>query len=553
METSLSFSASSTKKRQSNARPSALELALANAIKIVAEPHIGQGISSGDQSKIEFNVQMQEEEMERCRGDVVYWICNYFWTYDHRATIDNRERLLNLFPRQVEFVKWLQWMRKITENSVADGLVEKGRDSGISCICCAFALHGWLFEPFFKCGMGSYIQPKVDSLGDPDSLFEKLRIGIRKLPAWMKPSGLKEREHLLQQRITNPANGSIIIGEVGDNIGRGGRNLLYIVDESAYLEHPDLADSALTGNTNLRIDVSTPNGIGNSFWQKRHSLPPEQVFVYKWEDDPRKDQAWKEATIKAKGLIVFEREYNRNYAASIEGVAIPAIWVKSAVSLGLPEIGDLVVGMDVAAEGDCANCLAPRRGPRVLPLIDWKGMNVTQSAHHAMRICQELGATAVCVDVVGVGSGIKGEWDTLTASQDGEGLPFEFVPVVGGERPTETLWPDGKTSRQKFANIRAEMWWTMRERFRKTHEYVLFQRGEVGGACHEIDELISIPDDPQLISELSMPLVSYTNAGKIQIEGKKEMRSRGIRSPDKADAVIYSQNIGEQKRPFRFW
>jgi hypothetical protein len=54
----------------------------------------------------------------------------------------------------------------------------------------------------------------------------------------------------------------ILICEAGDNIGRGGRTLVYFKDESAHYEHPDLIEAALGDNTNVQIDISSVNGLG---------------------------------------------------------------------------------------------------------------------------------------------------------------------------------------------------------------------------------------------------------------------------------------------------
>lgn len=530
-----------------------LQEALAAVIQKVVYPAVG--ISDLDMTKIENNPELQRQEIEKCRSDIVYWIKNYFWTYDPRPADDSkREMLLDLFPKQVEMVQWIEGLIRDSENTVKDGLIEKARDSGVSCVCCAIAVYHWVFEKGFKCGFGSYTEKKVDQIGDSDSLFEKMRTAIRKLPAWMKPKGFKDRDHLLQCRIINPENGSLIIGEIGDNIGRGGRNRLYFVDESAYLEHPDLAESALTGNTPCRIDVSTPNGVGNWFYRKRVNLPPDQVYTYSWREDPRKTEAWRVALIEQKGELVFQREYNLNYSASLEGIAIPAEWVKAAINLPLPEIGDTVIGFDVAAEGDNENVLCPRTGPVVKKLVVWQGINTQQTAHKAGHEAEMLGAKRVCYDCVGAGEAVKGVWDTMVASQDiDDSLPFEPIPVVGGERASETrVWADGKTSYQKFINVRAEIWWLMRQRFEKTYQYTKFINGEPGGALHPLDELISIPHDNTLIVQLSTPLVNTTRSGKIQIEGKREMRSRGVKSPDRADALAYTFYDGETKRDFWF-
>ncbi len=51
--------------------------------------------------------------------------------------------------------------------------------------------------------------------------------------------------------------------------------------------------------------------------------------------------------------------------------------------------------------------------------------------------------------------------------------------------------------------------------------------------------------------ELSLPLKQYSGTGKIKLESKKDMKKRGIKSPNKADALAYcfstyeiSANIG---------
>jgi hypothetical protein len=58
---------------------------------------------------------------------------------------------------------------------------------------------------------------------------------------------------------------STATGEAGDNIGRGGRTLGYFKDESAHYEHRDLIEAALGDNTNVQIDISSVNGLGNVF------------------------------------------------------------------------------------------------------------------------------------------------------------------------------------------------------------------------------------------------------------------------------------------------
>src|SRR5262249_14545217 len=113
-------------------------------------------------------------------------------------------------------------------------------------------------------------------------------------------------------------------------------------------------------------------------------------------------------------------------------------------------------------------------------------------------------------------------------------LPFEAVPVQAGETPSDRLWPDGRTSRELFANLRAELWWLLRRRFEKTYEYV------EQGVKHPPEEMVSIPGHPQLIAELSVQRYEREETGKIRMVSKARMRAEGIKSPDFADALALS-------------
>jgi hypothetical protein len=88
------------------------------------------------------------------------------------------------------------------------------------------------------------------------------------------------------------------------------------------------------------------------------------------------------------------------------------------------------------------------------------------------------------------------------------------------------------TSAEKFANLKAEIWWKMREMFRATFEAANGKPGSPDA------ETISIPAACQdLITQLSQPRFFRTDRGKIIIESKDQLKKRGISSPDFADAL----------------
>jgi hypothetical protein len=57
------------------------------------------------------------------------------------------------------------------------------------------------------------------------------------------------------------------------------------------------------------------------------------------------------------------------------------------------------------------------------------------------------------------------------------------------------------------------------------------------GAMKDWLRTASIPNDRQLKADLTGPMKKPDSSGTIYLEGKKEMKSRGLASPDAADAL----------------
>ncbi len=468
-----------------------------------------------------------------CAGDVVHWVKHWAWTFDPREKVANMP--FDLFPRQEEFLRWLSEREAADE----DGIAEKSRDVGFSWLCCCFALHAWLFRPGCSIGFGSRKQDYVDKIGDPDSIFEKIRMLWRNLPAWMMPAGFSEGEHDNFAKLINPATASTITGEAGDNIGRGGRKSVYFVDEAAFIERADKVIAALSQTSRVKIYVSTPNGQGNPFARMRHS-GKYPVFTFRWTDDPRKDEAWYRAQCEKYDPVTVAQEIDIDYTASVEGIVIPAKWVRAAVNLlesplfreAYPDYepgGPLVAGFDPAAEGKDKHVLIPRRGMQVFEPVAWGQMLTIESAWKARDVAEKLGVELVFYDSVGIGETVKGAWERAEGK-----LPFKTSAVNVGLPPSNLRWPSGKSSVEMFLNTRMELYWLLRVRFEKVFEFVTL------GVLHPPDEMISIPPDESLISDLSLPLSTTRETGKLQLESKADMRKRGVHSPNHADALALS-------------
>lgn len=453
------------------------------------------------------------------------FITDWVVTYDPRK--DPSLIPFVLWEKQREFISWL-WDRYRNKE---DGLVEKSRDAGVTWLCMSFAVWLWLFHPGAKVGFGSRKESLVDEIGNPDSIFEKGRLILQKLPIEFVPEGYREKTDATFMKLINRASGATITGEAGDNIGRGGRNGIYFKDEAAFYERPDKIDAALSHNSDVKIDVSTPNGNGNPFYRKRHSgkVP---VYVFDWRDDPRKDNAWYEHQKETTEPWILAQEVDRDYNASVEGICIPAKWVRAAIDADLKDTGFAVAGLDVADEAG-ENVLTIKEGVVVKKVIPWTGINTTQTARKAVNLCNENRVVLMNYDAIGVGAGVTGEIAELKTVYLGSGQYMPTViPVNTGNDELTGMYTDVIPDKKLFVNKRASMWWRGRRRFERTYEHVN------GIKKWPIKDLISIPNDTELVSQLSQPLVKYKDGGKIQIESKKDMRKRGIKSPDRADSLL---------------
>ena len=156
--------------------------------------------------------------------------------------------------------------------------------------------------------------------------------------------------------------------------------------------------------------------------------------------------------------------------------------------------------VDPAWEGDDDFVIGLRQGLafRILHRMP-KNDNDLVAAQIIARFEDEEKADAVFVDA-GYGTGI-------VSSGQGMGRSWQLV------------WFASASTDAGCFNKRAEMWKAARDWLKS------------GGA---------IPPDPVLRDELQAPEIVPRADGKIQIESKKDMKARGIPSPNRADALVLS-------------
>lgn len=492
-------------------------------------------------------------------SDPIAWIEHWCDTSDPRNAAAGRPVSMPfmLFPRQREMVRFVMQCIRAESN----GLIEKSRDIGATWTCCALTCWMLLYMPGVQVGWGSRKEMLVDRIGDPGSIFEKLRSIMRGLPPEMLPEDWDEKRDMGHLKIVNRTLGSSITGEAGDNIGRGGRTLAYFKDESAHYERPELVEAALSENTRTQIDISSVSGIASVFYRKRRqgvlwdgiegAVPGRtNVFVFDWSDDPRKGPEWHAARkqeMELSGLgHVFAQEVDRDYEATQPRRLVKSEWVRAAEGLHLeyPEMlqGQWTGGADIADEGGDTNAFAMRKGLVLTYLDEWAEGDTGETARRIASSASRIAGHEMCdimYDSVGVGAGVKAEGRRLEA----EGLlPANLLlhPWNAGASvldPDENLVPgdlETPIAKDFFLNLRAQAWWNARSRLEAA--WRLREKGE------DIDPMDCLSLSPELgrrmldslRDELCQAQAKISATMKVGIDKSPE----GVPSPNLADAVI---------------
>lgn len=446
--------------------------------------------------------------IEHYRDNPVDFINDWGMTFDPRNAEVGLPSTIPflLFPKQEKFVEWVVALWRSRE----DGLAEKSRDCGLSWLCVALAVWMWRFHKGTVVGFGSRKEEYVDKLGDPKSLFWKIRQFIALLPAELRPEGYNEKSHALFMRIINPENEAVIIGESGDNIGRGNRTSVYFKDESAFYERPQLVDAALSQTSNCKIDVSTPNGNGNPFYQKRHSgkIP---VFSFHWREDPRKDDDWYQKQKNSLDPIILAQEVDIDYNASVNDAWIPGDLVVAAQNNGPADVealGQWVVGVDAAHMGDDESVIHMRKSRLNLPQVVMKKADGSQLAGAVEEECRTLESStgeyvqAIVIELDGPGVSC---YDHLR--RDSGPYKNRVVGVHTGVRLKDN----------KNYNLRALLW-------RRARDYLKNQP-------------VVLHKDPEFKSQISSLKYGYRD-GLLLMQDKKTYKKDFGRSPDRADPFV---------------
>lgn len=295
---------------------------------------------------------------------------------------------------------------------------------------------------------------------------------------------------------------------------------MVLVDESSLI--PDPMFSKI-----FRMVGGVENGkivqLGNPFENNHFGRIFDSPYYHKISIDYH--QALKEGRVTQEFLneareTISELDWQIFYECKFpdsgaEDALIPRAWIENAVNQPGCEGERKQTGLDVARFGRDKTIYCFRCGGVAFPFQETAKMDLMEVVGWVRPLLEHDDPEIHCTDVVGIGAGVHDRLQELQDNGDIE-TEMDLQPINVGEAPTDDR------SKKRFANLRAQMYWSLREWFKP----------DSNGRS-----MISIPNDPELKRQLEEVRYKYSSERKIKIEAKEEMKKRLGVSPDKADAL----------------
>lgn len=293
--------------------------------------------------------------------------------------------------------------------------------------------------------------------------------------------------------------------------------IMVIVDEASGVDEDimEAVDGVLAGGNAILVMLGNPTRTSGRF--ARSFKDPNVIKLHISGLDTPNVQAGRNII---PGLMSFDfpermaREYGKDsdlYRIKVLGefpksetdTLVSVDDIESAQRRELGDVSKLTkkMGVDVARFGDDDSVLIIRQGGKVIRRIAVHGQDTAEIAGLVMRTAKEelIEASDINIDAIGVGAGV------VDYCHDKE---FYVNGINVAEAATDS---------ETYINKRAEGSWEMRK---------AFKNGEIQ---------LPINDD----NYLEIANIKYKfPSGKIQIESKEDMKKRGLKSPDTADALM---------------
>jgi hypothetical protein len=309
--------------------------------------------------------------------------------------------------------------------------------------------------------------------------------------------------------------------------------VMYVFDESKSIRAAtfDAAEGAFAAEgaediEALAIATSTPGEPNGRFWQIQTQQPGyEDWRSLHWTlervmETGQVTQEWVDKRARqwgAHSAIFANRVLGEFHSADEDGV-IPLSWIEAAVERwrmtsdlaggGECQHRHTHCGVDVARSGEDKTNLAIGVGDRVCEIRTSFHEDTMMTAGRVRGVLAANPGCVAIIDTDGLGAGVT---DRLREQE-------QNVYAFHAGESTDRLDKSGELG---FLNVRAAAWWNLREMLDPANS-----------------SEVELPEDAELLGDLTAPHWTVRSNGRIQIEAKDEIKKRLGRSPDKGDAVV---------------
>lgn len=310
--------------------------------------------------------------------------------------------------------------------------------------------------------------------------------------------------------------------------------------------------------------VFNPRKVDDFVWKNFviNERPRSIVKKINYDKNPYLSQTMKDEIEDYKDSYDFDHIYLGEPITDNNNSIIKRSHLLAAVDadkkLGIERLGSNTIGFDVADDGADGCALIQTLGNCAVWADQWKGKTdeLLKSCTRAWQEAHNRNADIV-YDTHGLGAFVGSKMNDINKeSKSGTKVDYKKYFSNGAVLQPERFYLDTKVkNKHYFSNRKAQSWHSIAHRLRNTYNAVT--HGEV----FDTDEMIfidgSIPYLNALIDELCTPNTDFDNAGRVKVEGKKDLKKRGVASPNLADAFIMAfdkTGVGSNKvNVSHFW
>jgi hypothetical protein len=288
--------------------------------------------------------------------------------------------------------------------------------------------------------------------------------------------------------------------------------VLLVVDEAPGVSEAvfESAGGSMSGHNATTLLLGNPTRTQGYFYDTFHRLSGEWKNLHvSCLDSPRvsEDYVAEMSSRYGEGSNAYRVRVLGEFPVADDDTLIGLELAQSAVDRDVVQNPGAPVlwGLDVARFGADSSALCKRQANVVVaPVKTWKGLDLMALTGAVMHEWESTDhrdrPVEILVDSIGLGAGVVDRLRELK-------LPARGINV--GESPA---------FKGQYMNLRAELW------------------GKAKAWLEARD--CKLPRDERLVNELSSPRYSFMSNGKLRLEGKDDMKRRGLASPDVADAFV---------------